>query len=71
MEELRSCVPRVNFGAYIDRRILEAVHRGVNIPLKDNLGINEVRKNGYQSRIIGSGSDDENDGEALDEEVED
>jgi hypothetical protein len=55
---------------HIEPRVIEAVHRAVNVPLKDFVAATKNgTKNGYSSRSNVGGSDEEDDGEILDEEV--
>jgi len=68
LEDLRNHVPKVNPSEYVDRRILEAVYRAVNVPFKDGAMIVTGSKNGFKSHVTGS---DDEEGEVLDEEVVD
>jgi intraflagellar transport protein 140 len=75
IEDLRSRVPKVNVGLYVDQRALEAVHRALNIPLKDLTGggtanVNEPVKNGFLSRSMVGDGDEEEGGEILEEDFE-
>jgi hypothetical protein len=63
-------VPKVNPSVYIEPRIIEAVHRAVNVPLKDVVAAKtNGAKNGYSNKSNVGGSDEEDEGEILDEEV--
>jgi hypothetical protein len=71
LEDLRSRVPKVNPSVYIEPRIIEAVHRAVNVPLKEVAVTRNGATNGHKPNVGAGrgGSDDEDEGEILDEEV--
>ena len=61
---MRTRIPKSTpLSFYIDPRILEAIHRAVNVPYKET-----TARNGYQHHATEA---DEEDGELLDEEVVD
>jgi len=65
IEELRSNAPKVSIASYMDQRVLEAIHRALDIPLKD---APVAPSNGYRGYAAVNGDDDE-DGEIVDEDV--
>ena len=65
IEELRTNAPKVNIASYLDQRVLEAIHRALNIPLKDAPVV--ATSNGYRGYSVNG--DDDDDGEIVDEDV--
>ena len=62
MQELRQRMPSVNMSFYVNTRTLEVVHKALDIPLD----------RGVQHNVItnGDGGGSEDEGEILDEAVE-
>lgn len=54
-------IPKVNMAYYVNIKTLEAVHRALDIPLKDVGGMNGFHMGGGE----------EEDGEEIDEDVDD
>jgi len=59
-----NAAPNVSIASYMDQRVLEAIHRALDIPLKD---APVAPSNGYRGYAV-NGDDDE-DGEIVDEDV--
>ncbi len=62
MEEMRNKIPRVNMPFYVDMKTIQAVHKALDIPLKDQ------ERNGNGFRLGGQGEEEE-DGVEMEEEV--
>ena len=64
IEELRSNAPKVSVSTFVNQRALEAIHRALGIPFKDEP---VSPSNGYHGYAVNG--DDEDDGEIVDEDV--
>ncbi|NXG36120.1 IF140 protein, partial [Dromaius novaehollandiae] len=52
LEELRKRIPGVNLTYYVTRQTIEAVHRGVGIPLSRNLVPEQIRHSSMENREV-------------------
>lgn len=62
IEDLRSRVPKANVQLFVDTRLLEAIYKALDMPLK---GLGQRQMNGF------NGSPEEEDGEEVEEDVVD
>ncbi len=64
MEEMRTRIPKLNMGYYVDNKTIQAVHKAMDIPIpKATTGLS----NGFRPGSAGN----EEDGEEVEEDVAD